>query len=87
MRVLLLAPALAVAGSSVACGGRCQTDVRESTFELAPDELDMECEEICAEAPEDGWAFDGCSRTKPGVDPPMVTCTFSLETCDSGGGF
>jgi hypothetical protein len=87
MRVLLLAPALAVAGSSIACGDRCQTHVRESTFELAPDELDIDCEDICAEAVRDGSTFDGCSRTEPGVDPPMVTCTFSFETCHSGGGF
>lgn len=87
MRVLLLAVVLAVAGSSVACGDRCQTDVRETTFELAMDELNLECEDICAEAPKDGYTFEGCSRTEPGVDPPMVTCTFSLEACHSGGGF
>ena len=39
MRALLLAGVLAAAGSSAACGGRCQTDVRETTFELAMDEL------------------------------------------------
>ena len=87
MRALLLGAAVALAGGSVACDDRCQTSFSDSTFGLAPDELDMECEDICAEAIDNGWTFEGCSRTDAGVDPPMVTCTFSAETCDSGGGF
>jgi hypothetical protein len=87
MRVRLLVIVLAVAGSSLACVAPCHTNVMETTFELAMDELEMECEDICAEAPKDGYTFEDCSRTEPGVDPPRVTCTFSLETCDSGGGW
>jgi hypothetical protein len=86
-RALLLGAAVALAGGSVACDGRCHTSFTESTFELAQDELDVACEDICAEAIDDGSTFEGCSRTDASVDPPMVTCTFSLETCDSGGGF
>jgi hypothetical protein len=66
------------------CGDQCETNVDTATFELRNDELDKKCEEVCAEAIDDGSTFDGCERSEPGVDPVTITCRFSVVGCDYG---
>jgi hypothetical protein len=71
---------LAVAGAIAACD-YCETAIEKSTFELRDDELDERCEDVCAKAIAAGYDFEGCERSAPGVSPPTITCTFSLEAC------
>jgi hypothetical protein len=86
-RAALLLAALACVALTASCDDRCETTEYESTFGLRDDELDRDCRDVCAEAIDDGTTFERCSRTTNDVQPASVTCVFSLETCDSGGGF
>lgn len=82
---LLAALALLPVTTLFILGCNCKTFRKDTTVELADDEMDLPCEEICGEIVSPFGDLVGCTKGTSNTGAPAVVCSFETEACSSGG--